>query len=94
MAAHQKFQKALMLLDRGALERGEETLRQVLVESVREGDQVALIQGLVCLGDLLHNTGRSSEARPFLERALKEIRQDDVLAKEFDRARELLMLRT
>lgn len=93
MAARQKFQKALMLLDRGALDRGEEALRQVVVESEHEGDQVALVQGLVCLGDLLHDTGRSLEARSFLERALKETREDDVLAKEFDRARELLNLR-
>lgn len=92
MAGRQKFQKALMLLDRGALDRGEETLRQVVVESEHEGDQIALVQGLVCLGDLLYDTGRSSEARSLLERALKEIRQDDVLAKELNRAKELLNL--
>jgi len=79
-----------MLLDRGALDRGEEVLRQVVVDSESEGDQIALVQGLVCLGDLLHETGRSSEARPFLERALRETREDDLLATEFERARQLL----
>ncbi len=90
MAACQKFQKALMLLDRGLLDRGEEALRQVVVESEQQGDQVALVQGLVCLGDLMHETGRPSEARPLLERALRETRDDDLLAREFGRARELL----
>lgn len=92
MAVRQKFQKALMLLDRGEPDRGEETLREVVVESEHEGDQIALVQGLVCLGNLLHDTQRPSEARPFLERALKEMRQDDVLARELNIARELLNL--
>ena len=52
-----------------------------------------LVQGLVCLGDLLQQTGRSSESRPFLERALQQKLDDDLddlLDWEFDRARELL----
>nr|WP_132454852.1 hypothetical protein [Paraburkholderia sp. BL8N3] len=92
MIARQKFQKALMLLDRGALDRGEEILRDVVVEAERESDPVALVQGLVCLGDLLFEVGRSSEARPFLKRALEETRDDDLLGHEFARAKELLGL--
>ncbi|WP_209954515.1 hypothetical protein [Burkholderia glumae] len=90
MAARQQFQKALMLLDRGAIERGEAVLHQVIEDAGRENDQIALVQGLVCLGDLLHETNRPSEARPYLERAVKETRDDDLLAQEFARAWELL----
>ncbi|WP_027016583.1 tetratricopeptide repeat protein [Comamonas composti] len=90
MVARQKFQKALMLLDRGAVDRGEVILREVVTESESDGDVIALVQGLVCLGDLLHELGRPSEARPFLERALQEKRDDDLLAQEFERAKELL----
>src|SRR6185295_18981147 len=91
MTVRQKYQKALMLLDRGAFERGEEVLRQVVSES--EGDATMLVEGLVCLGDLLQQTGRSSESRPFLERALQQKLDDeldDLLDWELDRARELL----
>ncbi|MDR6382936.1 hypothetical protein [Paraburkholderia caribensis] len=90
MVARQKFQKALMLLDRGVLDGGEEILRDVVADAGHESDQVALVQGLVCLGDLLFEVGRSSEGRAFLERALQETRHDDVLAREFARAKELL----
>lgn len=90
MTARQQFQKALMFLDRGAIDRGEATLRQVIVDAAHENDQVALVQGLVCLGDLLYEIARSTEARPFLEQALKETRNDDLLAREFARATELL----
>ncbi|CAB3774216.1 MULTISPECIES: hypothetical protein [Burkholderia] len=91
MAARQKFQKALMLLDRGAVDRGEAILREVIVEAEHESDEVALVQGLVCLGDLLYELDRKSEARSYLERALKNRRDDDVLAYEFARAAELLI---
>jgi len=90
MTAQQKFQKALMFLDRGAVDRGEEVLRQAIPDAEQENDQVALIQGLVCLGDLLYETARPEEARPLLERALQHQRDDDLLAYEFARARELL----
>ncbi|AVR96422.1 hypothetical protein [Pseudoduganella armeniaca] len=90
MTVRQKFQKALMLLDRGAIDRGEETLREVISESETMGDEVAFVQGLICLGDLLYETGRLSEARPLLERAVQKKRDDDLLSKEFDRANMLL----
>ncbi|QVN17064.1 hypothetical protein [Burkholderia pyrrocinia] len=85
MTARQQFQKALMLLDRGAIDRGEATLRQVIVDAVHEPDQLAFVQGLVCLGDLLFETSRSMEARPFLEQALKEVRDDDLLPRHCGR---------
>ncbi|KEZ00750.1 hypothetical protein GQ57_39115 [Burkholderia sp. MSh2] len=80
-----------MLLDRGAVDRGEAILREVIVEAEHESDEVALVQGLVCLGDLLYELDRKSEARSYLERALKNRRDDDVLAYEFARAAELLI---
>lgn len=55
MIASQKFQKALLLLDRGALERGEALLREVIIEA--QDDLVTLIQSLVCLGDFLGEAG-------------------------------------
>lgn len=91
MTLCQEFQRALILLNRGALYRGEEVLRRVVSESA--GDATMLVQGLVCLGDLLQQTGRSSESRPFLERALRQKLDDDLddlLDWELDRARELL----
>ena len=90
MVARQKFQKALMLLDRGVVDRGEATLREAVTASESEGDVIVLVQVLVCLGDFLYESGRLSEARPLLERALQEKRDDDLLAQEFERAEELL----
>ena len=79
-----------MLLDRGAVDRGEELLRQSIPEAEQENDQVTLVQSLVCLGDLLYETARPEDARPLLARALQHHRNDDVLAYEFAHARELL----
>jgi hypothetical protein len=91
MIASQKFQKALMLLDRGAIERGEALLREVVTEAEGQDDQVTLVQGLLCLGELLVEVGRVLEARDCLERALTQgERNDDVVAYELARARELL----
>ncbi|WP_232451368.1 hypothetical protein [Burkholderia ubonensis] len=91
--ARQIFRKALMLLDRGAAERGEGALRMAVDAAEREGDRVALVQALVCLGDLLCDTSRYTAARPLLERALGAAGGDDgddALACERDRAAHLL----
>lgn len=93
MAIRQHFQKALMLLDHGDIDRGETILRQVIVDAGNEDDQVALVQSLVCLGNLLYETSRHSEARPYLEQALQvkgDDDLDDLLSYEFEKAREIL----
>jgi hypothetical protein len=86
----QTFHKALMLLDRGSTARGEALLRDVIGEAEARHDDVVLVQGLVCLSELLCEAGRAGEARPLLERALAIRRDDDGLAVEFERAKALL----
>ena len=90
-----QFQKALMLLDRGIVDRGEALLRQVIDTAECEGDDINLLQGLVCLGEFLHQTDRHSEARPYLTKAVQKIQShhddyDDLLAYEYTRAQEIL----
>lgn len=90
---NQKFLKALMLLDHGSLDRGEATLREVITQAEQENDKVSLIQGLVCLGDVLFTLDRAPEGLPFLERALSEGQDDDlddVCDSELARAKELI----
>jgi len=79
-----------MLLDGGRTERGEEVLRDVIGEAAQGNDEIALVQGLVCLGALLCGTSRGDEAKPILECALSMRRDDDMLAVEFARAKALL----
>jgi hypothetical protein len=88
--ADNTFQKALLLLDRGQPDRGEELLRAALQEAEQQGDDLTLVRALCCLGDLLHELGRDGEAVPLLERVSAVEREDDVLAYEVRRARELL----
>ncbi len=90
MRSQQIFQKALILLDRGQLERGAEVLREAINLSEIDNDIITLIQSLICLGDLLYESNSKAEARILLERALTYNRDDDLLAYEFERAKELL----
>ncbi len=94
MKARQIFLKALVLLDRGAKERGEAALQMAVDAAGREPDAITQVQALVCLGDRLCDSGRQEAARPLLLRALDampdEAASDDVLAAELARARTLL----
>ena len=94
MDADQSFQKALLLLDRGDLARGEELLRQVIT-STEEADQVLHYRACYCLGELLTELGRGGEAIPLLER-VAAVEADDITDDQLDyeirRARELLTL--
>ena len=90
LTARNSFHNAVLLLDRGEPGRGEELLRQTITEAERGNDRIALVQALVCLGDLLCSTGRQLEGRPFLEKALVEdAGEDDLLSYELERARQL-----
>jgi len=84
------FRKALHLLDRGDLRRGEELLRQSIEAAHGEGDEVTEFGARACLGDLLMGLQRVSEALPFLQQVAALERVDDVLEYEVIRARELL----
>jgi hypothetical protein len=84
------FQKALLLLDRGQPSRGEELLRAALQQAEQERDDLTLVRALCCLGDLLHELRRDGEAVPLLERVSAVEREDDLLAYETRRAKELL----
>ena len=90
MHGKQKFSKVLMLLDRGQIERGEQLLRGVIEEAETENDQITLIRGLVVLGELLCEVGRSTDATPFLQRATSLEGEDDMVAVELERAKKLL----
>ncbi|EAB7165032.1 hypothetical protein BKF61_002500 [Salmonella enterica subsp. enterica serovar Lika] len=90
MKAKLEFQKALLLLDYGKLNKGREKLECVIAQAESEKDTVTLVQSLVCLGDLLIEIGAFQEAEPFLIRALTYSRDDDVLEYELNRASELL----
>lgn len=92
MKSSQEFQKALLLLDYGKIEKGEEKLKYVISQAESENDDLTLVRALVCLGDLLSELGKNDEARIFLTKALSYKRDDDVLAYEFNRAAELLSL--
>ena len=90
MTADIKLQKALLILDRGNLQCGEEYLREAMSLAETENDEVTLITVLCSLGDLLYMQERSQEAIPFLQRVLRFAREDDLCAYEMDRAREIL----
>lgn len=90
MSPRMKFQKALLLLDKGEAGRAEKLLAEVVCEAEGEGDKIALVQGLVCLGELLHLGGRNDEALPLLRRASTMRRDDDLLAEEFDIADDIV----
>lgn len=90
MKAKLEFQKALLLLDYGKLDKGREKLECVITQAENEKDTVTLVQSLVCLGDLLIEIGAFQKAAPLLIRALTYRRDDDVLEYELNRASELL----
>jgi len=82
--------KALLLLDRGLMEKGEQCLRNAIIASEADNDHLTLARSLCCLGDLLALQGRAREARPYLKRVIEFSRPDDVLDYEIKRAHELL----
>lgn len=90
MKTELEFQKALLLLDRGDLERGRRKLEDVILQANDTNDTVTLIQSLVCLGELLIELGSSEEANRTLNRALTLQNDDESLTYEVDRATELL----
>ena len=61
------FQKALLLLDRGKIERGEECLRDAISLFQSTQNRAGLLQAQCCLGDLLVQLGREEEALPLLK---------------------------
>jgi hypothetical protein len=92
MGASESFQKALYLLDRGDVVRGELLLRDV-VRSTEPCGGALYYQACCCLGELLAELGRGAEAITLLERvaALEaEDLFDDTLSHEIQRARRLL----
>jgi tetratricopeptide (TPR) repeat protein len=90
MIANIQLQKALLYLDRGLLEKGEDLLRSSIRSAYNEGDEIAEVQACCALGDLLCELGQWVEAKQLLERVVSVQRDDDVLEMEVLRARELL----
>ena len=92
MGAHESFQKALLLLDRGDLARGEHLLREVITSAGPDAGAL-YYRACCCLGELLTESNRRAEAAPLLEEvaALEtDDLDDDVLSCEVERARRLL----
>lgn len=89
----QQFDKALLLLDRGEVDRGESILKEVISASQASGDEVLLVRARCCLGELLLELGRKNEAMPLLRSVANHVPSadlDDVLDFEQQRARKLL----
>ncbi len=76
------FRKALMLLDRGALQRGEDLLREVIAISQCEENNITKYRAMCCLGELLFNSGKLKEACRFLTEVESIDRDDDLLDYE------------
>jgi hypothetical protein len=91
MGADETFQKALLLLDRGDVLRGEKLLREV-VATAEEGRGALYYRACCCLGELLVSLGRRDEAAPLLElvAALAGAPVAGTLAYEVRRAKGLL----
>jgi hypothetical protein len=85
-----QFLKALHLLDRGDVERGEAILRETLSSAEREGDRSLAASVRCCLGELLIELGRTSEARELLQPVATLDEYDDLVAQERGHAIELL----
>lgn len=90
MKTELEFQKALLLLDRGELERGRQKLKDVISQANADHDTVTLIQSLVCFGELLIELGSPEEATGILNRALTLKNDNEALEYEFNRAIDLL----
>ena len=92
MGANELFKKALLLLDRNDLVRGEQILREVS-NSTEPNREMLYYEACGCLGELLVMTGRRDEAVPLLKQvaALEtENLFDDLLDYQMQRARRLL----
>lgn len=90
MQARATFQKALHCLDSGDSRGAETILRQALVLSREERDEMTHGGVLCCLSDLLLEQNRRSEAIPLLEQLSMIEREDNTLDEEIDFAREML----
>jgi hypothetical protein len=86
----QQFHKALFLLDRGDIRRGEALLREALAAAEREGDLSLSASARCCLGELLIRTGRRLEAEGVLAPLAALDEHDDQFSEERRRALELL----
>jgi hypothetical protein len=92
MNAGDSFRKALYLLDRDDMVRGEQILREVIT-STEATKETLYYEACCCLGMLLVELGRNDEAVPLLEQvAALEAGDlfDDVLDYEIRTARRLL----
>ena len=56
-----QFQKAMFLLDRGEIERGESLLREIVAVADGSNDEILSVRGRCCLGELLAETDSSTE---------------------------------
>ncbi|GAB1514263.1 hypothetical protein [Actinophytocola sp. KF-1] len=70
MRARDHLHKALLLLDRGRLDRGEQVLSEAITAAREEPDPVTLVTALACLGELLSQTNRPEEAASTLRECL------------------------
>lgn len=83
------FQSALLRLDQGRFEEGEQKLQEAARLAEEQSDKYTLASVLCCYGELLYRLERMDEARQVLERAL-DLRDGDLADfTELDRAQEL-----
>ena len=70
MRARDHLHKALLLLDRGRTDRGEQVLTEAIAAAQEEPDPVTLTTALACLGELQAQTNRPEEAATTLRACL------------------------
>jgi tetratricopeptide (TPR) repeat protein len=70
MKAREKFNKAIILLDRGELDRGEQTLREALSLARSEEDLYDVVQILCCLAEFLQQNDQPNESLKLFKQAL------------------------
>ncbi|MFJ1298577.1 hypothetical protein ACILG0_01350 [Pseudomonadota bacterium AL_CKDN230030165-1A_HGKHYDSX7] len=87
-----QMNKALLLLDRGAIPCAQAALRRAIDMARADGPAAVLVQAQVILGECLIDAGQREEARGLLESALAVELGDraELLAYELERARSLL----
>jgi hypothetical protein len=89
--AERAFDAAVALLDAGEGAKGEALLELVVGAARAAGDRALLARALCVMGEWLHGSGRTEEARPRLREVVAlDAGTGDSVAYEASRARRLL----
>jgi hypothetical protein len=85
------FDRALTLLDRDEIVEGQALIEAVIKEARIAQDSILLVRALCVLGEWMHELGRFSDAKSYLEEALAvHVQNPTLVTYEQRRARRLL----